>query len=40
LTPITTPKNATSMKNTLRPVNGFGETNGLFMPSSFWNLMG
>src|SRR6267378_3292136 len=31
LTPITTPKNASSMKSTLAPVNGFGETDGLFM---------
>src|SRR5258708_17489561 len=29
LTPITTPKNATSMTSTLRPVSGFGETEGL-----------
>src|SRR5216684_5608758 len=32
-TPNTTPKNATSMKRTLAPVNGFGETNALFIRS-------
>src|ERR1019366_10777932 len=32
--PNTTPKKAISMKSTLRPVSGFGETNGLFIQSS------
>src|SRR3954447_17123813 len=34
LTPITTPKNATSMKSTLRPVSGLGETTGLLIRCS------
>src|SRR5216684_3069340 len=33
-TPNTTPKNAITMKRTLAPVNGFGETNALFTRSS------
>ena len=40
LTPITTPKNASSMKSTLRPVNGFGEANGLLMSKFLCNLYG
>src|SRR3954464_14391341 len=34
LTPITTPKNAISMKSTLRPVSGLGETTGLLIRCS------